>query len=31
VGPFEGSKARTVNIPDLVALEHFFTNEQNEN
>ncbi|WP_297516095.1 DNA translocase FtsK [Flavobacterium sp.] len=31
VGPFEGSKARTVNISDLVALEHFFTNEQNEN
>ena len=31
VGPFEGSKARSVNIPDLVALEHFFNNEQNEN
>ncbi len=30
VGPFEGSKARNVNIPDLVALEHFFNNEQNE-
>lgn len=30
VGPFEGSKARSVNIPDLVALEHFFNNEQNE-
>lgn len=29
VGPFEGSKARSVNIPDLVALEHFFANEQN--
>ncbi len=29
VGPFEGSKARSVNIPDLVALEHFFNNEQN--
>jgi DNA segregation ATPase FtsK/SpoIIIE, S-DNA-T family len=31
VGPFEGSKARSVNIPDLVALEHFFNNEQNAN
>lgn len=31
VGPFEGSKARSVNIPDLVALEHFFNNEQNDN
>lgn len=30
VGPFEGSKARSVNIPDLVALEHFFNNEQND-
>ncbi len=30
VGPFEGSKARNVNIPDLVALEHFFNNEQND-
>jgi DNA segregation ATPase FtsK/SpoIIIE, S-DNA-T family len=29
VGHFEGSKARSVNIPDLVALEHFFNNEQN--
>lgn len=29
VGPFEGSKARSVNIPDLVTLEHFFANEQN--
>ena len=29
VGPFEGSKARGVNIPDLVALDHFFKNEQN--
>jgi DNA segregation ATPase FtsK/SpoIIIE, S-DNA-T family len=29
VGPFEGSKARSVNIPDLVALEHFFNNEKN--
>ncbi|MEO8516192.1 MAG: DNA translocase FtsK [Flavobacterium sp.] len=31
VGPFEGSKARQVNIPDLVALEHFFNNEKNNN
>ncbi|HNP33241.1 MAG TPA: DNA translocase FtsK [Flavobacterium sp.] len=29
VGPFEGSKARTVNITDLASLEQFFTNEQN--
>ena len=29
VGPFEGSKARSVNIPDLVALEQFFDNEKN--
>lgn len=29
VGPFEGSKARNVNIPDLVALEQFLNNEQN--
>jgi DNA segregation ATPase FtsK/SpoIIIE, S-DNA-T family len=29
VGQFEGSKARSVNIPDLVALDHFFKNEQN--
>jgi len=28
VGPFEGSKARSVNIPDLVALDHFFNNEE---
>src|SRR5690606_25756629 len=28
VGPFEGSKARSVLIPDLVALEQFFNNEQ---
>lgn len=28
VGPFEGSKARNVNIPDLAALEQFFTNEK---
>lgn len=31
VGPFEGSKARNVNIPDLVALDNFFNNEQNDN
>jgi S-DNA-T family DNA segregation ATPase FtsK/SpoIIIE len=31
VGPFEGSKARSVLIPDLVALEHFLNNEQNNN
>ena len=31
VGPFEGSKARSVLIPDLVALEQFFNNEQNNN
>ncbi|MBB1140953.1 DNA translocase FtsK [Myroides sp. WP-1] len=30
VGPFEGSKARSVLIPDLVALEHFFQEEQND-
>jgi len=29
VGPFEGSKARNVIIPDLVALEQFFKNEEN--
>ncbi|WP_374175327.1 DNA translocase FtsK 4TM domain-containing protein [Flavobacterium tructae] len=29
VGPFEGSKARTVNITDLSALDQFFNNEQN--
>ncbi len=29
VGPFEGSKARSVLIPDLIALEHFLNNEQN--
>ncbi|WP_298394763.1 DNA translocase FtsK [Flavobacterium sp.] len=29
VGPFEGSKARGVNIPDLVSLEQFLNNEQN--
>lgn len=31
VGPFEGSKARTVNIPDLMALDQFFDNEENNN
>jgi len=31
VGPFEGSKARSVNIPDLVALDQFLNNEQNNN
>ncbi|UOX33625.1 DNA translocase FtsK [Flavobacterium sediminilitoris] len=29
VGPFEGSKARSVLIPDLVSLEQFLNNEQN--
>ncbi len=29
VGQFEGSKARSVNIPDLSALDQFFSNEQN--
>lgn len=29
VGPFEGSKARNVLIPDLTALEQFFRNEEN--
>jgi S-DNA-T family DNA segregation ATPase FtsK/SpoIIIE len=29
VGPFEGSKARNVIIPDLTALEQFFKNEEN--
>lgn len=28
VGPFEGSKARNVNIPDLSSLEQFFNNEE---
>ena len=28
VGPFEGSKARGVNISDLVSLDHFLDNEQ---
>ena len=31
VGPFEGSKARSVNITDLSALDQFFNNEQNNN
>ena len=30
VGQFEGSKARSVLIPDLVALNHFFNNEQKD-
>lgn len=29
VGPFEGSKARSVLIPDLTSLEQFLNNEQN--
>jgi DNA segregation ATPase FtsK/SpoIIIE, S-DNA-T family len=29
VGPFEGSKARSVNIPDISSLDQFFNNEQN--
>jgi S-DNA-T family DNA segregation ATPase FtsK/SpoIIIE len=29
VGPFEGSKARSVNITDLNSLNEFFNNEQN--
>ncbi len=29
VGPFEGSKARSVNITDLASLDQFFNNEQN--
>ena len=29
VGPFEGSKARSVNILDLSSLDQFFANEQN--
>ncbi len=29
VGPFEGSKARNVNILDMSSLEQFFDNEQN--
>ncbi|WP_347070140.1 DNA translocase FtsK [Flavobacterium sp. WV_118_3] len=30
VGPFEGSKARSVLIPDLVSLDQFFANELND-
>lgn len=30
VGPFEGSKARSVLVPDLVALDHFFKDEQKD-
>lgn len=29
VGPFEGSKARSVNVPDLVSLEQLLNNEKN--
>lgn len=29
VGPFEGSKARSVNILDMTSLDQFFNNEQN--
>jgi len=29
VGPFEGSKARSVNITDINALDQFFNNEEN--
>ena len=29
VGPFEGSKARSVNITDLTSLDNFLNNEQN--
>ncbi|MDZ4330804.1 MAG: DNA translocase FtsK, partial [Flavobacterium sp.] len=29
VGPFEGSKARSVNILDMSSLDQFFNNEQN--
>lgn len=28
VGPFEGSKARSVNIPDLASLDQFLSNEE---
>ena len=31
VGPFEGSKARSVNITDLASLDHFLNNENNNN
>lgn len=30
VGPFEGSKARSVNIPDLYSLEQFLDNEKKD-
>ena len=30
VGPFEGSKARSVNILDMSSLDQFFSNEQNK-
>lgn len=30
VGPFEGSKARSVNIPDLISLDEFLENEKNK-
>ncbi|KAF2518798.1 DNA translocase FtsK [Flavobacterium salilacus subsp. salilacus] len=30
VGPFEGSKARSVLIPDMASLELFFKNEEND-
>lgn len=30
VGPFEGSKARSVLIPDIASLERFFQEEQND-
>jgi DNA segregation ATPase FtsK/SpoIIIE, S-DNA-T family len=30
VGPFEGSKARSVNITDLASLEQFLNNEKND-
>jgi len=29
VGPFEGSKARQVLVPDFIALEELLKNEQN--
>ena len=31
VGPFEGSKARQVLIPDFIALEQLLENEKNNN
>ena len=30
IGPFEGSKARKVLIPDILALDEFFKNEKNQ-